>query len=78
MTETETEIRNEIGVALAPTALMLNVMRVKNVLKTRTTGASVCYGIANDEIADACSATQHALSGIIGKRPVARSGREGG
>lgn len=74
---TVTEIQKKIGIAKAHTSLMLNFMRVKNVLKTRRAGTNVYYSVADEKIAYACVVMQEALTGIIGKMPRARTAREG-
>jgi ArsR family transcriptional regulator len=74
---TVTEIQNKIGIEKAHTSLMLNFMRMKNILKTRRAGTNVFYSIADDKIAHACIAMQDALAGMIGKMPRARIVREG-
>ncbi len=74
---TVTEIQKKIGIAKAHTSLMLNFMRVKNVLKTRRAGTNVYYSIADEKIAHACVVMQEALAGMMGKMPRARTVREG-
>jgi len=74
---TVTEIQNKIGIEKAHASLMLNFMRMKNILKTRRAGTNVFYSIADDKIAHACIAMQDALAGMIGKMPKARIVREG-
>jgi DNA-binding transcriptional ArsR family regulator len=74
---TVTDIQKKIGIEKAHTSLMLNFMRMKNVLKTRRAGTNVYYRIADEKIAHACVAMQDALVGMIGKMPRARTVREG-
>jgi ArsR family transcriptional regulator len=74
---TVTEIQNKIGIEKAHASLMLNFMRMKNILKTRRAGTNVFYSIADDKIAHACVAMQDALTEMIGKRPRARTVSEG-
>jgi ArsR family transcriptional regulator len=64
---TVTDIQKEIGITKSHTSLMLNFMRVKNVLRARKEGTNVYYSIADDKIAHACAAMQEALAGITGK-----------
>ncbi len=74
---TVTEIQKKIGIAKAHTSLMLNFMRVKNVLKTRRAGTNVYYSVADERIAHACVVMQEALAGMMERRPRARTAREG-
>jgi len=73
---TVTEIQNKIGIEKAHASLMLNFMRMKNVLKTRRAGTNVFYSIADDKIAHACVVMQEALAGMIGKGAGAATVRE--
>jgi len=74
---TVTDIQKKIGIEKAHASLMLNFMRMKNILKTRRAGTNVFYSIADDKIAHACVAMQAALTEMIGKRPRARTVSEG-
>lgn len=62
---TVTAIQEKIGESKAHTSLMLNFMRVKNVLKTRREGTNVYYGIADEKIEQACGAMQEALARLM-------------
>jgi len=64
---TVTDIQKKIGIEKAHTSLMLNFMRLKNILKTRRAGTNIYYSIADNKIAHACLAMQDALAGIMGK-----------
>jgi ArsR family transcriptional regulator len=75
---TVTEIQSRIGVAKARASLMLNFMRMKNVLKTRRTGTNIYYSIADPKIAEACVVMQHALARMLENRHDTRTVREGG
>lgn len=73
---TVTDIQEKIGIEKAHTSLMLNFMRMKNVLKTRRAGTNVYYSIADDKIAHACVVMQEALAGIMGKMTKTATVRE--
>jgi ArsR family transcriptional regulator len=64
---TVSDIQKKIGIEKAHTSLMLNFMRMKNILKMRRAGTNVYYSIADDKIAHACVTMQDALAGMIGK-----------
>jgi ArsR family transcriptional regulator len=73
---TVTDIQKKIGIEKAHTSLMLNFMRMKNVLKTRRAGTNVYYSIADDKIAHACVVMQDALAAIMRKMTKTATVRE--
>ncbi len=74
--KTVSDIQKEIGITKAHTSLMLNFMRMKNVLRTRRHGKHVYYSLSDDKIAHACAVMQEAITGMMEKTARAASVKE--
>jgi ArsR family transcriptional regulator len=73
---TVTDIQKKIGVTRAHTSVLLSVMRLKKILKTRRDRTNIYYSIANKNVGQACNAMQKALARLMVGVASARSLRE--
>jgi len=66
---TVSDLTKTLKATKANTSQHLKVMRMSGLLKTRRGGTNIYYRIANEELANACSLMQAALSQIMDGHP---------
>ncbi len=63
------DITKALGTTKANTSQHLMVMRMRGILKTRRDGTNIYYRIANEQLINACSLMQEALTQIMDGNP---------
>lgn len=58
---TVTDIQKKVGVSKAHASMMLSIMKMKRILKSRREGQNIYYSIANRKIERACGAMHDAV-----------------
>jgi len=60
-----TDIQEKVGISKAHASMMLSVMKMKHLLKSRREGQNIYYSITNRKIEQACGDMHHAFMKLM-------------